>query len=786
MNKKIIQVSGIMVLILSLAVFSATAPYPASPVISSITFDMSTVKTQASGSDNWVITWADDGHQYTSWGDGGGFGGSRVSFGVGRVTGTKDSYSGTNLWTGSGKSYGMLGVGSNLYMWRCGTASNNSAFTNQDLWISTNHGSNWTKTSVNFDNSGMFAITLCNFGKGYAGARDNYVYMYAPEVKNSGSWNVQKPGEISLLRVPKDQITQKSAYEFFAGLSNGNPTWTSSVSNRQPVFKDQINGVMRTAVNYNAGLKRYFLITQQVDRMQTGNGHIGIYDAPEPWGPWTTVLLANAWQVGINGKLQTGSKTVYWNFSNKWTSSDGKNFVLVYTGPGADNWGTVEGWFTLKVTDNTPPSTPGSLTAAALSENKIKLSWSASADAESGISHYIIKRGTGQIGTTAGLEFIDSGLTEGTQYSYTVIAVNNAMLESSPAGPVSKTTLADNTPPSLISVACSGDPTKVIVKFSEPMDKTSCEQVSNYSINSNIQVQSAVLQSDKMTVILTTNAHSVDITYTLTVINVKDGSAGANSIAVNSTEDYTYIAELIVTLVDYFGSATAPTVVKDGFVEGATQANDRSGSKWTGVPSVLSGLTYLLTARNDKQHTLGEDEPVYRVNASSACTVFVLVQANLPEPSWIALQSWTSTSLGVTADGSQYKVYKKYYQAGDIDLCAQVGAGSQGTGYVFKLASGSEPTVEAFPGSNKDMRLCLNVMPNPFNRVAVIAVNGDHKMKNANCRIYDVNGRTVQELSSVTAAGRIAWDAKDMAPGIYLVRLNTLQQSITRRILLVK
>ena len=60
-------------------------PYPQSTKIREIVFDWSSHISLARGSDNWPITWADDDHQYTSWGDGGGFGGSnskgRVSLG---------------------------------------------------------------------------------------------------------------------------------------------------------------------------------------------------------------------------------------------------------------------------------------------------------------------------------------------------------------------------------------------------------------------------------------------------------------------------------------------------------------------------------------------------------------------------------------------------------------------------------------------------------------------------------------------------------------------------------
>src|ERR671914_1421289 len=50
---------------------TATSPYPPSSAITGIAFDWSTHTRLAPGSDNWPITWADDDHQYTAWGDGG-------------------------------------------------------------------------------------------------------------------------------------------------------------------------------------------------------------------------------------------------------------------------------------------------------------------------------------------------------------------------------------------------------------------------------------------------------------------------------------------------------------------------------------------------------------------------------------------------------------------------------------------------------------------------------------------------------------------------------------------
>ncbi len=105
-------------------------PYHASQFISGIDLDWSTYLKMAPGSDNWPITWARNNHQYTTWGDGGGFGGTndvgRVSLGVAKIQGTYDDFIPTNIWGGEnsdnlatfkGKSYGILALGNDLYMW---------------------------------------------------------------------------------------------------------------------------------------------------------------------------------------------------------------------------------------------------------------------------------------------------------------------------------------------------------------------------------------------------------------------------------------------------------------------------------------------------------------------------------------------------------------------------------------------------------------------------------------------------------------------------------------------
>jgi len=329
---------------------AAKAPYPPSPVIERIEWDFKNVQRQAPGSDNWPTTWADDGHQYTVWGDGGGFGGTnglgRVSLGVGRVEGGPDDYKGLNVWGGhqaanqatfEGKSYGIICVDKVLYMW-VSPGSGATSFKEARLARSADHGAIWARADWAFTKEdGVVMPTICQFGKDYAGARDEYVYHYMTRLDRERlEFDVQKTGQIDLARVPRDRMLDRAAYEFFAGLdAAGQPTWVKDLAARKPVFHDANGVAWSVSVCHNAGLKRYLLCTEH---KQQCRGNLGIFDAPEPWGPWTTAAYHENW-----GKL---GSTFYWNFSNKWLSADGRDFTLIFTGTGQwDSWNTVRGRF---------------------------------------------------------------------------------------------------------------------------------------------------------------------------------------------------------------------------------------------------------------------------------------------------------------------------------------------------------------------------------------------------------------------------------------------------------
>lgn len=347
----------------TLAAANPQPPYPPSPVIALVEFDFSTHRRLAPGSDNWPTTWAADGNLYSAWGDGGGFGGTnskgRVLLGVARITGDAENYEGRNVWGGNepdqpaqfgGKSYGILSVAGVLYMW-VAPQPNPHLATSQIAW-SKNRGATWTLADWKFRFEEQLTIpTFLNFGRDYAGARDDYVYSYyihpawGPGVSTktkAHSFEVHQPGRVYLSRVPKDQILTRTRYEFFAGRGkDGAPQWSGDLARKQPVFEDA-NGVgWNLSVSFNPGLRRYLLATEHTE---THAGKFGLFDAPEPWGPWTTVAYDENW-----GADHVEVSTFYWNFNQKWLSRDGTAFTLIFTGKNSnDSWNTVRGRFLLK------------------------------------------------------------------------------------------------------------------------------------------------------------------------------------------------------------------------------------------------------------------------------------------------------------------------------------------------------------------------------------------------------------------------------------------------------
>jgi len=184
------------------------------------------------------------------------------------------------------------------------------------------HAANWTWADWTFEDLGY--CTFLNFGPDYQGARDDFVYVYSPD-----SPSAYIPADRFILaRVPRRDICSREAYEFFRGLDNDdNPLWSGDFADRAGVFEHRAR-CLRSSVSYNAPLGRYIwwqsLPNARDDRSELRfAAGFALFDAPEPWGPWTTAYYTEHWDTGPG---ETAC------IPTKWIGKDGLEFHLVFSG----------------------------------------------------------------------------------------------------------------------------------------------------------------------------------------------------------------------------------------------------------------------------------------------------------------------------------------------------------------------------------------------------------------------------------------------------------------------
>ncbi|MCG5056236.1 MAG: hypothetical protein KA712_25090 [Myxococcales bacterium] len=148
------------------------------------------------------------------------------------------------------------------------------------------------------------------------------------------------------------------------------------------------------------------------------------------------------------------------------------------------------------------------------------------------------------------------------------------------------------------------------------------------------------------------------------------------------------LAPVSVTLEEYLGKEMQPVVQSQGLVNGARQNLDRN-SNWDQVPAPLTGVTYLLTSRDDKDPRNGlEDAVIYRVRVDRPSIVYLLLdeRARAPAPAWLAADAWSDTGLTLRSTGADprtYHIYRREVDAGVLGLKRVRSFQNNGTSYAF-------------------------------------------------------------------------------------------------------
>lgn len=301
--------------------------------------------------DTFPMTWAPDGQIYTSAGDP-NFGESIWGLDVEKFIGHPPDYTIEQInpmihftgWGGWGyKPTGMICVKGVLYLavQNCGgkkppmygTKSQNG--TDAHIFASRDLGKTWdpppwkTQFKQMFPGHRFGGPAFINFGQDNANARDEYVYAVSSDQWDNGS-------QLVLGRVHQDKMQDAAAWQWVEEVDDvTGPAWTSDLERAHAIVSDD-RWISTPEMVYLKGLNRYLLLTWRLneDFSPRHGSRLIIYDAPEPWGPFTLAHYEPQWQsVEMNPYCP--------RIPLKWMEADGLTGWLQFSG----NWSSLEQYY---------------------------------------------------------------------------------------------------------------------------------------------------------------------------------------------------------------------------------------------------------------------------------------------------------------------------------------------------------------------------------------------------------------------------------------------------------
>jgi hypothetical protein len=319
--------------------------------------------------DNWHTTWAADGQQYTLMCDGQGYNtrlwqlqGDPPDVRFGHLPGYPElvsdtapspeprfsRYYGFGIIACDGDIYHFLST-PNHYFGEpgprfCGakliySRDLGQTWHNQDggpvVWEPWDQRSRENMVFFNEPDGCFSLLSLLQMGRNYELNRDGYVYVYSPNGNTEGTMN-----QMVMFRVPRDQILNRAAYEYFVACrGGGSASWSPAIAERGVVHTFPSGWVNRNThpyswhpcVVYNPGLGLYMMVNWGMgtdgEDWFTKPSYLGAWTAPAPWGPWTQVYEEPVWTPGGD----PGARCYQPQIMPKWIAPDGRSFWLVWT-----------------------------------------------------------------------------------------------------------------------------------------------------------------------------------------------------------------------------------------------------------------------------------------------------------------------------------------------------------------------------------------------------------------------------------------------------------------------
>lgn len=296
--------------------------------------------------DLWPLAWADDDNIYTANGDGFGFGVVWADIVVSKIHGYPKNLTGESIpwawgrhlggrwppeaWQVSRKPTGMICVDGVLYLFYQNLKNflSDNEFGDApaaSISWSNDYGKNWQwdSTGPMFSDHVFTTGMFLDYGRCNRYAFDDYIYVYGLDYNWRYSTGYRST-KMYLARVPKNRIPDRAAWEFFTGLSKGQPSWSPYIDDRTPVLLDETEyagntGVSQGSIVYIPALNRYLYSTW------SDSAWI-FHEAPQPWGPWTRCGIKPWHEQPISEEWFGGYATVV---PSKFLSLDGRSGWIV-------------------------------------------------------------------------------------------------------------------------------------------------------------------------------------------------------------------------------------------------------------------------------------------------------------------------------------------------------------------------------------------------------------------------------------------------------------------------
>lgn len=337
------------------------------------------------------------------------------------------------------------------------------------------------------------------------------------------------------------------------------------------------------------------------------------------------------------------------------------------------------------VQDTIPPNMPQNLRQVLTTENLIRLAWDLPLPAQDGDqarSFKIIRDGV-EVGQQSELIFTDSMLTELTSFRYQVYAIDKSNNTSLTPAHGTFSTLADLTPPALLSVITINAST-VQVTFNEPVETQSALNSANYSITPVLFIQEVKIVNQNAIWLLTA-LHSEDSPYLLRVTGVADNSKSKNYINNPQSMTYSHANQLKVDQISRTNYYLKPHVLGDPIYL------DRQ-YRSTLIPESLQNLNWIMTA-NDHKELTGDNFLSFRVN--KRIMIYIAYdQSQVTLPNW--LSTWEKTTQIIKTDDTDFICFKKEWAPGIVHLGANYGNNSNSM-YLILLDHQNDKTSPAAP-----------------------------------------------------------------------------------------